>query len=1036
MNEKEYITYLLQEAKRLESIGQKGLAASRYEQVLEYEPENEEARDHIYIDDKNIDISSKFLITDIEQMGIEELNCLIDDLYRNNSTIQLSFVKSLNRLYTKQSKDISLFKYIVNLSKEEMPVSKFVSSFIAKNKLDDWSLATGTLNYIEKIINPSTRILEFGSGISTIFLAMKVKEYSYDGSIKILSIEQDINVVEVNNKILDAEGLADIAKILYAPLVPQQWKNYSFDGYDVEKYDELLRNFKSNVVLVDGHSGGGMNRLSSLVIASKYCEQNSIAILDNGLRDNEILLMDIVRNIGFNIDNIVFQGKGIGIGIFEKSKSEENFDKIQWCDIEKLQNIRLYAGDIPGDKNYENVIGLSITKSDRRHIYHDITFPIPLKDNSVNSYQSEDVFEHIEYDKLTAVIDEIYRILKPGGVFRLSVPDYGSDILINRSEKDEYGNIIFDPGGGGTRENPGHLWFPNYKLVSNLLNKTLFARNGKITFLHHYNEDGSFELKNIDYSIGFVKRTPDNDSRVKHPRRPLSLVVDLLKSNFLVSNYDCELFRGSNDDFELEYSIILTVYQKEKQIEKILNNLIINTSSPHELIIVFDGCNDKSEDIARNYLFRNHGLTERIKFIRTPDVNETKANNAGLSASRSKYSIILQDDMLITEYGWERRITYPLKVYNDVYAVGARSAHSFYFTNDNKVGYSSTVSAKREQFLIRDSVNRGPIAFKSDTIRELGFFDESYAPLYFDDMDIGIRAYLKLRLKCGVYSINWENLDSTVGSNTNKILSSGEKFSDIIHKNRELFWLRYHDSYKDKNHDEDRYLCYEKLNYNSKNNSKGLTIEPSLNGSKVLKYYSQGGEDKIVDKIFENKNIGNYIDVGAHDPIELSNTYHFYEKGWSGICLEPNIDLIPYFSRTRNRDKVLNIAAGDYDGRADFFFGEFTVHSSLKKSTITNNGTREVQVNRLESILDDIGFPREFEFISVDTEGTEIDVLQGLNLDKYSPRLIIAEYNTAGKIDKELQKFLLHRGYHVIFINKWNMIFSKEFEKDIFKIYL
>jgi predicted SAM-dependent methyltransferase len=58
---------------------------------------------------------------------------------------------------------------------------------------------------------------------------------------------------------------------------------------------------------------------------------------------------------------------------------------------------------------------------------------MPLQDNCVESYQAEDVFEHIDYDKLPEVINEIYRVLKPGGYFRLSVPDYGSDVYIERS---------------------------------------------------------------------------------------------------------------------------------------------------------------------------------------------------------------------------------------------------------------------------------------------------------------------------------------------------------------------------------------------------------------------------------------------------------------------------------------------------------------------------------------------------------------------------------------------------------------------------
>jgi glycosyltransferase involved in cell wall biosynthesis/ADP-heptose:LPS heptosyltransferase/ubiquinone/menaquinone biosynthesis C-methylase UbiE len=203
---------------------------------------------------------------------------------------------------------------------------------------------------------------------------------------------------------------------------------------------------------------------------------------------------------------------------------------LDWEDLKDFSNIRLYAGDIPEMDEYKNLVGLSITKKNYRHINHDVTKPFPIKDNSVDSFQSEDVFEHIPYEILPGIINEIYRILKPGATFRLSVPDYGCDILYKRSTKDVNGKIIFDPDGGGTIDNPGHLWFPNINNVRELIGKTKFARLDKIDFLHHYNQDGTFQLKQIDYSRGYVKRNPDNDSRVQNPKRPMSLIVDLTKS--------------------------------------------------------------------------------------------------------------------------------------------------------------------------------------------------------------------------------------------------------------------------------------------------------------------------------------------------------------------------------------------------------------------------------------------------------------------------------------------------------------------------
>lgn len=205
--------------------------------------------------------------------------------------------------------------------------------------------------------------------------------------------------------------------------------------------------------------------------------------------------------------------------------------KIHFDDLKKKEAIFLYAGDVPQNGLYSKFIGLSLSQANSQHIKHDVTKALPLEESSVDIYQSEDVFEHIELEKLPWVIDEIYRVLKPGGTFRLSLPDYGCDILHNRTQKNEAGKLLFDPDGGGDFVNGevingGHLWFPLYKAVKELLEKTRFQN---IRFYHYYDESGQGVTNPINYSIGYVIRTPDHDNRVKYPYRPMSIVVDCLK---------------------------------------------------------------------------------------------------------------------------------------------------------------------------------------------------------------------------------------------------------------------------------------------------------------------------------------------------------------------------------------------------------------------------------------------------------------------------------------------------------------------------
>jgi SAM-dependent methyltransferase len=207
---------------------------------------------------------------------------------------------------------------------------------------------------------------------------------------------------------------------------------------------------------------------------------------------------------------------------------------LTWDDVARKDKIYLYAGDVPKNPNYGRYVGLSLTQNNHNHVLQDVTHFIPLPDDSVEIYQSEDVFEHIEYDQLIFVINEAYRILKPNGLLRISVPDYRCDVLYARSIKDDQGNLLFDPGGGGYYQDGkvlggGHVWFPTIEQVKSLCEATAFGRNGRIEYLHYYDSNGVSITHRIDYRKGYIKRTPDHDDRVKNPYRVMSIVVDLYK---------------------------------------------------------------------------------------------------------------------------------------------------------------------------------------------------------------------------------------------------------------------------------------------------------------------------------------------------------------------------------------------------------------------------------------------------------------------------------------------------------------------------
>ncbi|MDQ6901437.1 MAG: FkbM family methyltransferase [Bacteroidota bacterium] len=200
------------------------------------------------------------------------------------------------------------------------------------------------------------------------------------------------------------------------------------------------------------------------------------------------------------------------------------------------------------------------------------------------------------------------------------------------------------------------------------------------------------------------------------------------------------------------------------------------------------------------------------------------------------------------------------------------------------------------------------------------------------------------------------------------------------------------------------------------------------------KGYSQGGEDLILAKLFNYKKKGFFIDVGANDPVKLNNTYLFYKLGWSGLNFEPIPELAEKFKEKRKRDIVITKAMSNFVGEADFTAGisEYHVNSSLLDINLPKKNTIKVPVDKLENILSELNIT-DIDFISIDTEGTEVDVLEGLNLDKYKPKLILAEYNTASRANDRLSPFLVNKGYQPIFINTWNIIYSQNFTEDAIK---
>lgn len=209
-----------------------------------------------------------------------------------------------------------------------------------------------------------------------------------------------------------------------------------------------------------------------------------------------------------------------------------------------------------------------------------------------------------------------------------------------------------------------------------------------------------------------------------------------------------------------------------------------------------------------------------------------------------------------------------------------------------------------------------------------------------------------------------------------------------------------------------------------------------LNGY-VTKSYSQEGEDMILQRIFENKSNGFYIDVGAHHPKRFSNTYLFYKKGWCGINIDAMPNSMKVFNKIRPRDINLEIPISDKKEILTYYmFNEPALNGFSKELTEKRDGLREynviatkdIQVFTLETVLDDY-LPKNqvIDFMSIDVEGLDLKVLKSNNWKKYQPNFVLIEIINSSLSDLTLSeeyKYLSNIGYEV-FAKTMNTVFFK-----------
>jgi FkbM family methyltransferase len=216
-------------------------------------------------------------------------------------------------------------------------------------------------------------------------------------------------------------------------------------------------------------------------------------------------------------------------------------------------------------------------------------------------------------------------------------------------------------------------------------------------------------------------------------------------------------------------------------------------------------------------------------------------------------------------------------------------------------------------------------------------------------------------------------------------------------------------------------------------------LRGSPHAEKRIEYFSQLGEDCLLDRFFEFKETGYFVDVGAFDGVHLSNTYAFERRGWSGLCVEAAPLYHARCAENRPRSRCCNVACTAVEkGLVEFQFERSGLFSGIgadikavadvySRALLPFDGFDTVRVPSatLNGLL--AGTDVSIDFVSIDVEGTEIDVLSGFDLAHYRPRVLVIEANRAEE-KQALVEHLAARGYMLARSLAWNHFFVADKE--------
>lgn len=198
------------------------------------------------------------------------------------------------------------------------------------------------------------------------------------------------------------------------------------------------------------------------------------------------------------------------------------------------------------------------------------------------------------------------------------------------------------------------------------------------------------------------------------------------------------------------------------------------------------------------------------------------------------------------------------------------------------------------------------------------------------------------------------------------------------------------------------------------------------------KTYSLFGEDLVALKFFKNKKKGFYVDIGCYHPTHINNTYLLYKKGWNGINIDVSQFSIDLFKFMRPDDLNYKCAVSETNKKVNLYYQkEHSQLTSINKLTAKKfiKGRLKKKIINSYSLEEILYWGKykdyEIDFLDVDVEGADLQVLKGLNFSKRKPKLICVEIHQKNFRKHKIYRFLIKKKYKLIWQQSFSFLFKR-----------